>query len=144
MNSERLTKSSAACPVNVGFLGDDLPVIADGRLSGDVCLNCTVVACFISDWSRKGFRDVGRSEAVLGMLLNVVLTGDGRLLAGDAARLRKGLLEGKFAVNTGDGSLRESVVEDKLLAEGRRAGCLGERFRRPISYQEFETRVVLA
>ena len=76
------------------------------------------------------------------MVLKVVLTGDGRLFAGDVARLRKGLLDGKFAVRPGDGSLCESVVEDKLLAEARRAGCLGERFRRPISYQRRETGVV--
>ena len=77
-------------------------------------------------------REIGLSGAVFGMLWKVVVTGDGRLLAGDAARLRKGLLDGKFAVKPGDDSPRESVVEVKLLADGRRAGCLGERFRRPI------------
>lgn len=76
------------------------------------------------------------------MLLKVVLTGDGRLLAGEVARLRKGLLDGRFAVRPGEGSLRESVVEERLLAEGRRVGCLGERFRRRISYHRLETGVV--
>ncbi len=76
------------------------------------------------------------------MLLKVVVTGDGRLLAGDAARLRKGLLDGKFAVRPGDGSLGDSIVEDRLLAEARREGCLAERFRRAMSCQEFETGVV--
>lgn len=70
------------------------------------------------------------------MLLKVDVTGDGRLLAGDTARLRKGLFEDKFTVRRGDGSPRESIVESKLLAEGRRVGCLGERFRRAMSYQE--------
>ena len=141
MSSERPTKSSTACPVKAGFFGDDLPFIANCPLSGDVCLTCTIVASFFSDWSRKGFRETGLSGALLGMLLKVRLTGDGRLLAGDVARLRKGLLDGKFAVRPGDGSLGESVVEDKLLAEARRAGCLGVRFRRPMSYQRRETGV---
>ena len=66
-------------------------------------------------------------------MLKVLLTGDGRLLAGDVARLRKGLLDGKFAVRPGDSSLGESVVEDRLLTDARRAGCLGERFKRPMS-----------
>lgn len=35
--------------------------------------------------------------------------GEGRLFAGEAARLRNGLLEGRFAVKLGDGSLREST-----------------------------------
>ena len=71
------------------------------------------------------------------MLLKVAVTGDGRLLAGDAARLRKGLLDGKLAVRPGDNS--ESVMEERLLAEARSAGCLGERFRRAMSYQGLET-----
>ena len=72
------------------------------------------------------------------MLSKVAVIGDGR---GDAARLRKGLFDDKFAVRPGDGSLGESIVVDtKVLADGRRAGCLGERFRRCISYQaKFET-----
>lgn len=76
-------------------------------------------------------------------MLKVVVTGDG---AGDAARLRKGLLDGRFAVRPGEVCLSESVVEDRLLAEGRRAGCLWERFKRPMSscikYEGFETGVV--
>ncbi len=51
------------------------------------------------------------------------MTGDGRLLAGDAARLRKGLFDGKFAVRPGDGKLDDSVVKIRLLADGRRVGC---------------------
>ena len=66
-------------------------------------------------------------------MLNEVVTGDGR---GDAARLRKGLLEGRFAVRPGEGCLGGTAVKDRLLAEeGRRTGCFGERFRRLMSYQ---------
>ena len=93
----------------------------------------------------KGFRDSGRSGGALDAWLKVMFIGDGRLLAGEAARLRNGLLEGRFAVKPGDGSLRESVKEDKLMAEGRRAGCLGERFRRRMSNPRtltFETQIV--
>ena len=75
------------------------------------------------------------------MLLKVVATGDGRLLAGDTARLRKGLFDGKFAVRPGDGSPRASGVEVKLLADERRVGCLEVRLRRGISYQGLETGV---
>lgn len=46
---ERLSKSSTACPVNPGFVGDGLVVIADGPLSGDICLTCTVVASLLSN-----------------------------------------------------------------------------------------------
>ena len=81
----------------------------------------------------KGFRESGRSGGAIDAWLKVEFIGDGRLFAGEAARLRNGLLEGRFAVRPGDGSLRESVKEDKLTAEGRRAGCLGERFRRRMS-----------
>lgn len=49
MSIERLTKSSTACPFNACFLGDDLPVIVVGPLSGEVCLICTVVASFLSE-----------------------------------------------------------------------------------------------
>ena len=35
----QLTNSSTACPVNAGFLGDDLAAIVYGSLSGEVCLN---------------------------------------------------------------------------------------------------------
>ena len=93
----------------------------------------------------KGFRDSGRSGGAIDPRLKVGFIGDGRLLAGEAARLRNGLLEGRFAVRPGDGSLRESVNEDKLMAEGRRAGCLGERFRRRMSNPRtltFETQIV--
>ena len=48
MGREQLTKSSTACPVNAGFLGDDVPAIAAGPRSGDVRLTCTVVASLIS------------------------------------------------------------------------------------------------
>lgn len=49
MSSERLTKSSTPCPVNAGFLGDDLPAIVDDALSGEVCLGCIIVPFFLSD-----------------------------------------------------------------------------------------------
>lgn len=123
-----------ACPVNGGFLGDDLAAIVYGPLSGEACLTCAVVASFLSDCdrSRKGFRESGLSGAALGILLKVVVTGDG---SGDAVRLRKGLFDDRFAVRPGDGSLGESVVQVKLLANGRRVGSLGERLRRAMSSQ---------
>ena len=65
------------------------------------------------------------------MLLNVVVTGDGR---GDGRRLRKGLFDDKLAVRPGDGSLCESVVETRVLADWRSVVCLAERFKRAMSY----------
>ena len=50
----------------------------------------------------KGFREVGLSGAVVGMLAKVLLTGEGREFAGETARLRKGLLDGRFVVSPGD------------------------------------------
>lgn len=47
---------------------------------------------------------------MLGIWLNVVARGEGKLFAGDAARLRKGLFEGKFAVSPGDVCLSESAA----------------------------------
>lgn len=67
------------------------------------------------------------------MAPNVFATGDGRLLAGDTARFRNGLFEGKF-VRPGDICLAESVDVIGMSAIGRRAVWAGERFRRPISY----------
>ena len=79
----------------------------------------------------------------------MAVTGEGRLLAGDAARLRKGLFEGRFklAVRPGDDgwSRRKSIVVEvellallltllAFLAGERRDGCLGERFSRAMSF----------
>ena len=69
---------------------------------------------------------------MLGIWLNVVATGEGRLFAGDAARLRKGLFEGKFAVSPGDVCLSESGAR-YTLAGTRRLVEAGERFKRPMS-----------
>ena len=69
------------------------------------------------------------------MLLKVFATGDGRLLAGDAVWLRKGLFDGKFAVRPGEGWRWESVVKGRLLSDERRMETLGERFKRAMSCQ---------
>lgn len=76
------------------------------------------------------------SGAVLGMLPKVLVTGDGRLLAGDTARFLKGLLEGKFVVSPGDICLADSVGANEVSASlGRRVKWAGERFSWPISYR---------
>ena len=59
--------------------------------------------------------------------------GEGKLLEGDVARLRKGLFEGKFAVSPGDDCLSVSGGR-YTLAGRRRAVEAGERFKRPMSY----------
>ena len=69
---------------------------------------------------------------MLGIWLNFVTMGEGRLFAGDAARLRKGLFEGKFAVSPGDVCLSESGGR-YTLAGRRRVVEAGERFKRPMS-----------
>ena len=97
----RLTKSSAACEENPGF-DVAVPLMAADTFSGDADLTRVTVESFFSLWSRKGFRDTGRSGAVDGML-KPLFTGDGRLFAGDVARLRNGLLEGRVSpADTGD------------------------------------------
>ena len=69
---------------------------------------------------------------MLGIWLNVVVMGEGRLFAGDAARLRKGLFEGKLAVSPGDVCL--SVAGGRYTLAGRRRVVeAGERFKRPMS-----------
>lgn len=69
---------------------------------------------------------------MLGIWLNVVAMGDGKLFEGDVARLRKGLFEGKFAVSPGDVCLSVSG-RMYTLAGNRRAVEAGERFKRPMS-----------
>ncbi len=69
---------------------------------------------------------------MLGIWLNVVAMGEGKLFAGDAARLRKGLFEGKFAVSPGEVCLSDSGAR-YTLAGTRRAVEAGERFKRPMS-----------
>lgn len=82
------TKSSAVFLENVGFVGDILPLVA-GMVGGV--------------WSRKGFRDTGFSGGCAGRL-KVAICGEGKLWyeAGEAARLRKGLLEGRVVVRLGE------------------------------------------
>ena len=106
--------------------------MANEPLSGEADLTCTVLEFFLSVSSRKGFRDTGLSGAVLGIWLNAVAMGEGKLLEGDVARLRKGLFEGKFAVSPGDICLSVSGGR-YTLAGRRRAVEAGERFKRPMS-----------
>ena len=115
-------------------MGEDVrPAIADDLSSGEVDLTCTVEEPFFSDWSRKGFLDVGLSGAVLGILPNAGLTGEGRMLAGDTARFRNGLFDGRLAVSPGEICLPESVDVDKKSAHGRREVWAGQRFKRAIA-----------
>lgn len=83
-------------------MGFDDRSITAGLWGGDVPLKRTVVASVFSLLSRKGFRDVGLSGAVVGCKLKPALTGDGRPFAGEALRLRKGLFEGSVGVVPGD------------------------------------------
>lgn len=128
-----LTNRSAACPVNAGFDGEVRPAIPNVPWSGDSGLTGTVAPLFCSDWSRNGFRDVGLSGAVLGKLPKEVVTGEGRLLAGDTARFRKGLFEGKFDVSPGEICRSGSNEVDVVLADSRRVFWAGERFKRAIA-----------
>ena len=72
---------------------------------------------------------MGLSGAVMGLLGKEFVTGEGRLFAGDTARLRKGLLEDR----PGEICLPESGVEVGMLADSRRVGWTGHRFRRGIA-----------
>jgi hypothetical protein len=73
--------------------------VAKDILSGDLRGGSGNI--FVEDASKKGFRDTGRGGGSNGDV--------GPLLAGDAARLRKGLLEERLSVSPGDG--RESKVQ---------------------------------
>lgn len=75
-------------PEKAGFVGDTLS-LATGIVWGI--------------WSRKGFRDTGLSGGCAGRL-KVAICGEGKLWyeAGEAARLRKGLLEGRVVVRLGE------------------------------------------
>ena len=78
--SEGRTKSSSAELPKVAFLGDSFTV-ADMSMSWACLLNSASNVC------RKGLRDIGRLPALVGVLR------EGEGMAGDAARLRNGLLE---------------------------------------------------
>jgi hypothetical protein len=73
--------------------------VAKDILSGD--LRDASGNIFVEDASKKGFRDTGRGGGSNGDV--------GPLDAGDAARLRKGLLEERLSASPGDG--RESKVQ---------------------------------
>ena len=92
----------------------------DVPCSGEIDLTRTVEESFFSDWSRKGFRDVGLSGAVLEMLPKEFPTGEGRLLAGDTARLRKGLFDGRLLESPGEICLLGSDEVSEGLAKSRR------------------------
>lgn len=74
----------------VAFLGDSFTV-------ADMSINCASLLNSASKVCRKGLRDIGRLPALEG----VCRAGEG--MAGDAARLRKGLLEFKLSVRPGEG-----------------------------------------
>jgi hypothetical protein len=91
------TKSSSALGPNVAFLGDCFSV-------ADMSINLALAASLLNSASnveRNGLRDIGLPSA----LEAVFSAGDG--IAGDAARLRNGLLEDKFSERPGEG--RRSV-----------------------------------
>ena len=85
-------------------------------LGGDADLTRTVVESVFSLLSRKGFRDVGLSGAVVPCKLKPALTGEGRLFAGDVVRLRNGLFEGRVVVIPGEGCLTGSTEVSLVLA----------------------------
>ena len=93
-------------------------MIAD-PLGGDADLTRTVVESVFPLLSRKGFRDVGLSGAVAGCKLKPALTGDGRLFAGDAVRLRNGLFEGRVVASPGEDCLTGSAKVLSVLASHR-------------------------
>jgi len=78
---------------------------------------------------------------VLETLPKVLFTGEGRLLAGDTARFRKGLFEGKLVVSPSEICVPGSVVTNGMLVNVRRVLWAGERFSWPILYLH-ETRCV--
>jgi hypothetical protein len=75
--------------------------IAKDILSGDLSGGSGNI--FKEDASKKGFRDTGRGGGSNGEA--------GPLDAGDAARLRKGLLEERLRVSPADWDGRESKVQ---------------------------------
>lgn len=82
--SERIrTKSSAALPLSRGFVGDVRPLVTAMFDEGAGGLDCN------SDTSRNGFVETGRSK----LRPNGGLVDAGTAFVGEAARLRKGLLE---------------------------------------------------
>lgn len=84
------TNSSSAVFPKVAFLGDSF-IVADISINWASLLNSASKVC------RKGLRDIGR----LPVLEGVGSAGEG--MAGDAALLRKGLLEDRLSVRPGDG-----------------------------------------
>lgn len=88
----RLSNRSAALPVNAG-LGGAAASVANDILSGEEAGRLNV-SC--EPASRKGFRDTGRGGASKGDRLPFEF-------AGEAARLRKGLLEERLSVRPGGG-----------------------------------------
>lgn len=96
----RLTKSSSAAEPKVVFLGEAL-MVRDMSRSREASLLSSA-----SKVVRKGLRDIGRlselgRSAVVRRKLGEGMAGDER--AGDAARLRNGLLEDRFRARPGDG-----------------------------------------
>ncbi len=87
-----------------------------GPSGGDASLTRTVVESFFSLLSRNGFRDVGLSGAVVGCKLKPGLIGEGRLFAGEAVRLRKGLFEGSVVVMPGEDCLTGSAETLSVFA----------------------------
>jgi hypothetical protein len=81
-------------------------------LSGELANGCE--ALLVEDPSRKGFRDRGRGGASKGDA--------GPLEAGNAARLRKGLLEERLRLRPGEG--RESITAKQDLVSGRIHACV--------------------
>ncbi len=84
---ERRTKSSAALPVRGGGLGAAEPPFAED-IVGDV-ENAAAKSMVAPDASRNGFRDTGRG-------------GGSEEIVGEAARLRKGLLDNKLGERLGE------------------------------------------
>lgn len=94
-------------PVNAGFGPEDS--VASDILSGDPASGLGTV--FEEEASRNGFRETGRGGGSKGESCPSDKEGD-------AARLRKGLLEERLSVSPGDG--RESTARNRilLLADG--------------------------
>ena len=112
-NTSTHTKSSSALEENAGFI--ERSMVA-GPLGGDADLTRAIVEPVFSLLSRKGFRDVGLSGAVVDCMLKPALTGEGRLFAGDAVRLRNGLFEGRVVAMPGEGCLTGSTEVSLVLA----------------------------
>lgn len=101
------TNISAALEVNSpGFTVDELPFVVP--CLGDIDLILAAVES-LSVLSRKGFLDVGLSGAVEGRLKPAFI-GDGKLLAGETARFRKGLLDERFVADGGEGCRLRSIT----------------------------------